>query len=144
MEPTQKTRGSSLSRWADIPMITTGPIEGFFKAPTDPPADEGDCLLYHLRCDLESLYGAEGATTPVSPSHTLLATMGILSLIDYLSQAYSNEPGGRKRFVETVHNLAHLSSDESEGLKSTPVCPGSSNRSFRSERVLQERDEIHF
>jgi len=97
-------------------MITTGPIEAFFRPPTDPPSETGDCLLYHLRSDLESLYGREGSTSPVSPSHTLLATMGVLSGIDYLSQAYSTETRSRERFVETVQALAGLSADDSEAL----------------------------
>lgn len=97
-------------------MITTGPVEAFFKPPADPPSDTGDCLLYHLRSDLELLYGAEGGSIPISPSHTLLATMGVLCGIDYLSQAYSTLAGDRKRFVETVQNLAHLSEEESEVL----------------------------
>jgi hypothetical protein len=97
-------------------MITAGPIEAFFKAPTDPPSDTGDCLLYHLRLDLESLYGPEGRTAPVSPSHRLLATTGILNGIDYLSKAYSSQTGGRKRFVETMQDIAQFSVDDSEAL----------------------------
>ena len=42
--------------------------------------------------------------------------MGVLSGIDYLSQAYWTKAVGRKRFVETVQDLAHLSADESEAL----------------------------
>ena len=97
-------------------MITTGPIEAFFKPPTDSSSETGDCLLYHLRSDLESLYGRETSTSSVSPSHTLLATMGVLSGIDYLSQVYSTEAGSHKRFIETMQGLADFSVDDSEAL----------------------------
>lgn len=97
-------------------MIFTGPIEAFFKPPTDAPSQNGDCLLYHLRSDLESLYGREAISSPVSPSHALLATMGILNGIDYLSQVYSTETRQRGRFVETLKDLLNLPADDSEAL----------------------------
>jgi hypothetical protein len=97
-------------------MITCGPIEAFFKAPSELASNSGDCLLYHLRSDLESLYGPEGQCAPISQSHVLLATIGILSGIDYLAQAYSSKSGGRNRFVETVLDLTQLSPEDSQAL----------------------------
>ena len=97
-------------------MIATGPIEAFFKPPTDAPSQEGDCLLYHLRSDLESLYGTEASSSSVSPSHALLATTGILNGIDYLSQVYSTETKQRKRFTEALRDLLSLPADDAEAL----------------------------
>jgi len=97
-------------------MIITGPIEAFFKAPSEPPSNDGDCLLFHLRRDLEALYGTEGLNTAVSPSHVLLATMGVLAGIDYLSQVYSLESSGRKRFAEAVEDIVAVNTDDAEAL----------------------------
>ena len=95
-------------------MITTGPIEVFFKPPQEPPSSQGDCLLFHLRRDLEELYGNEGDTSAISAKHVLLATMGILAGIDYLSQVYST--GGHKAFVETLEQLVPADNDCCEAL----------------------------
>ncbi len=97
-------------------MIATGPIEAFFKSPMDPPSGEGDCLLYHLRTDLESLYGMEASSASVSPSHVLLATTGILNGIDYMSQVYSTESNQRKRFTEALRDLVGVPADAAEAL----------------------------
>jgi hypothetical protein len=97
-------------------MIFSGPIEAFFKAPIEPPCQKGDCLLYYLRSDLESLYGSGATSSSVSPSHALLATLGILNGIDYLSQVYSTQTKQRGRFVETLKDLLNLSPDDSEAL----------------------------
>ena len=97
-------------------MIATGPIEAFFKPPTEAASAEGDCLLYHLRTDLESLYGSETTRSSVSPSHALLATTGILNGIDYLSQVYSTKKTQRERFSETLHGLLGLAVSDAEAL----------------------------
>ena len=97
-------------------MITTGPIETFFKSPAEEPSRGGDCVLYHLRTDLESLYGKEPVCAFVSDSHVLLATTGILNGIDYISQASSTETNQRRRFVETLRDLTGLTSDDAEAL----------------------------
>lgn len=97
-------------------MITTGPVEAFFKSPTEASSADGDCVLYHLRADLESLYGKEAASSPVSPSHVLLATTGILNGIDYISQAYSRKKAQHERFTETLHDLLGMPSDDAEAL----------------------------
>ena len=97
-------------------MITTGPVEAFFKPPAGQPSDDGDCLLFHLRRDLESLYGRESDKSQVSPSHALLATMGIMNGIDYLSKVYSIETKPHNRFVKTIQELLALEDDVSEAL----------------------------
>ena len=97
-------------------MILTGPIEAFFKAPSEPPSNAGDCLLFHLRRDLEALYGIEGLNTTVSPSHVLLATMGVLAGIDYLSQVYSPKRSGRERFAEAVKDIVGVNTEDAEAL----------------------------
>ena len=104
VSPWRAAQRRSLGRH-EFTMITTGPIEVFFKPPADTPSTEGDCLLYHLRADLESLYGREDIPWSVSPSHALLATTGILNGIDYLSQAYSAKTRQRERFTQTLREL---------------------------------------
>ncbi len=46
--------------------------------------------------------------------HTMLAMIGMLAGIDYLSKVYSSAGSSRKRFVETVENLCNMSNDNSE------------------------------
>lgn len=86
-------------------MITSGPIETFFKAPTEPPCDQGDGILFHLRRDLEKLYGKEKDYTFDASEHVMLAMMGILAGIDYLSKVYASQNGSRKRFTDTLQLL---------------------------------------
>ncbi|MEK6698213.1 MAG: hypothetical protein AABZ10_04125 [Nitrospirota bacterium] len=95
-------------------MIITGPIESFFKNPKAEPSPEGDGILYHLRRDLEKLYGDESDNNGDASMHTMLAIIGMLAGIDYLSKTYSSAEGSRKRFVETVENLCNMSNDDSE------------------------------
>ena len=97
-------------------MITTGPVEVFFKEPSKPESNDGECLLFHLRRDLEVLYGIEGQAVAISQSHVILATMGVLAGIDYLSQVYSPESSGRKRFVESVKDIIVKNTDHAESL----------------------------
>ena len=96
-------------------MITSGPVQIFFKQPDEPVAAAGDCVLYHLRSDLEALYGKEDEYVAVRPQHVLLAMMGMLAGIDYLSWVYSSG-GSRQRFIEMLKDLAGLSVDDSEAL----------------------------
>ncbi len=98
-------------------MIITSPIEAFFKNPNLEPLPEGDCILFHLRRDLIRLYGAEGKANDDVSLHTMLAMMGILAGIDYLSKVYSRHQGSResrKRFVETIQKLCSISNEDSE------------------------------
>ena len=98
-------------------MIITGPIEAFFKNPNLEPLPEGDCILFHLCRDLIRLYGAEGKANDDVSLHTILAMMGILAGIDYLSKVYSRHQGSReskKRFVETIQKLCSISNEDSE------------------------------
>lgn len=96
-------------------MITTGPIESFFKPPTERPSDQGDGLLFHLRRDLERLYGKEDEFTRGASAHAMLAMMGILAGIDYLSKIYSSKTGSR-RFVETIKDLGNLNVADCEAI----------------------------
>lgn len=86
-------------------MITLGPIESFFKLPTEAPSDQGDGVLYHLRRDLEKLYGKENDYTVDASEHAMLAMMGILAGIDYLSKVYSSKKHSREKFTDTLQNL---------------------------------------
>jgi hypothetical protein len=98
-------------------MIITGPIEAFFKNPNLQPSPEGDCILFHLRRDLIRLYGPEEKSKDDISLHTMLAMMGILAGIDYLSKAYSRHQGSkesRKRFIETIQELCSSSEEDSE------------------------------
>lgn len=97
-------------------MITTGPIEGFFKPPTEPPSDHGGGILFHLRCDLVKLYGREGDFKGDVSAQPMLAMMGMLAGIDYLSKVYSSQGTSRRRFVETVRDLCALNINNAEAL----------------------------
>ena len=96
-------------------MIINGPIESFLKNPKDDPSSEGDGILYHLRRDLVKLYGPETEFSSNSSLHAMLAMMGILAGIDYLSKAFSSlKNGSRSKFVEMVKDLCNISSDDAE------------------------------
>lgn len=97
-------------------MITTGPIEGFFKPPTEHPSDQGEGILFHLRRDLEKLYGREDKVNGDPSSHAMLAMMGMLAGIDYLAKVYSSAGGSRGRFVETVRDLCNKDEDDSQAI----------------------------
>lgn len=97
-------------------MIITGPIDNFFKNPSLPPSPEGDGVLFHLRRDLEKLYGAEGAYTTDPSPHAMLSMMGILAGMDYLSKVYSLHKSSRKRFVETMSDLCNITNNDSEAV----------------------------
>ena len=94
-------------------MIIDGPIENFFKNPSLEPSQTGDCILFHLRRDLEKLYGEETQCRGVPSPHAILAMMGVLAGIDYLSKVYSEQNGSRKKFVETMTELYNISIDKS-------------------------------
>lgn len=100
----------------EIAMIFEGPIEIFFKSPTESPSAEGDCILYHLRSDLEKLYGKEGNLDINPYKNTMLSMMGILAGIDYLSQVYSTEKKSGNQFVQLGAELGGLNKDEAEAL----------------------------
>ena len=89
-------------------MLFSGPIENFFKRPNEPALSDGDCVLYHLRVDLEKLYGAEDSFDLDPSSHAILATMGLLSGLDYLAQAYLGRPSTGDRFVQLLTDLAAM------------------------------------
>jgi hypothetical protein len=93
-------------------MIFTSPIESFFKSPHEPLSDQGDGILFHLRRDLEQLYGREGDFIGDVSAHAMLAMMGVLAGIDYLSQVYSSENSSRKKFVELLENLCNMTNDD--------------------------------
>lgn len=97
-------------------MIIIGQIESFFKNPSLEPSQSGDCILFHLRRDLEKLYGAEHNYSDDTPPHAILSMMGMLSGIDYLSKAYSIKQGSRKKFVETVRELCKIKEESSQAL----------------------------
>jgi len=97
-------------------MIVDGPIERFFKNPCSEPSQTGDCIIFHLRRDLEMLYGKESQFKGIASSHAMLAMLGILAGIDYLSKVYSAQNGSRKKFVETITELYKITIDESEAI----------------------------
>ena len=98
-------------------MIINGPIESFFKSPKDDPSFEGDCILYHLRRDLVTLYGTEAESSKNASLHVRLAMMGILAGIDYLSKVYSSlKESPRLKYVETVKDFCNISGDDAEAL----------------------------
>jgi hypothetical protein len=97
-------------------MLFSGPIENFFKRPSEPASSDGDCVLYHLRVDLEKLYGAEDRFDLDPSSHAILATMGLLSGLDYLAQAYRGRPSTGDRFVQLLTDLAATDMDSAEAL----------------------------
>ncbi len=68
-------------------MIIAGPIESFFKNPKAAPSAEGDGILYHLRRDLEEIYGDE-SDYKGEVHHVMLAMIGMLAGIDYLSKEF--------------------------------------------------------
>jgi hypothetical protein len=96
-------------------MITYGPIEIFFRPPTEPPSNQGDGILFHLRYDLQKLYGKEDDFSGNASNHAMLAMMGMLAGIDYLSKVYSSK-SGRGRFVETVKELCNINEDDSQAI----------------------------
>lgn len=97
-------------------MIITGSIESFFKNPSMDPSPEGDGILFHLRRDLERLYGPEQEYSIEPSPHAMLAMMGILAGMDYLSKVYSTDQRSRLRFVETVKDLCNITKDDSEAV----------------------------
>jgi hypothetical protein len=97
-------------------MIINGPTENFFKHPSLEPSQEGDCILFHLRRDLEKVYGAEQDFSGDPSPHAILSMMGILAGIDYISKVYSIEQLSRKRFVETVRDLCKITEEYSQAL----------------------------
>jgi len=97
-------------------MITTGPIENFFKPPTLHPSTEGEGILFHLRRDLIRLYGNEDEYNGDPSHYAMLAMMGMLAAIDYLSKVYSSDEYSRNRFVETVEKLCNMNRDDSEAI----------------------------
>jgi hypothetical protein len=97
-------------------MLFSGSIENFFKRPSEPASSEGDCVLYHLRVDLEKLYGAESSFDLDPSNHAFLATMGLLSGLDYLAQAYLGRPSTGNRFVQLLIDLAAMDVDSAEAL----------------------------
>lgn len=97
-------------------MLFSGPIENFFKRPNEPALSDGDCVLYHLRVDLEKLYGAEDSFDLDPSSHAILATMGLLSGLDYLAQAYLGRPSWGDKFVQLLTDLAPMDKDSAEAL----------------------------
>ncbi len=97
-------------------MIIEGPLESFFKNPKSEPSHQGDSIIYHLRRDLVKLYGDESDYN-ADPSHyAMLAMMGMLAGIDYLSKIYSSLEGSGDKFVETVESLCNTSNDDSEAI----------------------------
>ena len=98
-------------------MIINGPIESFFKNPKDAPSSSGDSILYHLRRDLEKLYGPEDEFNSNSSLHAMLAMMGMLAGIDYLSRIYSSHHNGsRLKFIEVITDICDIVSDDAEAI----------------------------
>ena len=97
-------------------MIIVSAIDNFFKKPHEKPSPEGDGILYHLRRDLEILYGDESNNNGDPSTHTMLAMIGMLAGIDYLSKTYSAAVPSRKRLVESVEELCTMSNDDAEAL----------------------------
>jgi hypothetical protein len=97
-------------------VITSGPLETFFKSPKEDPSTKGDGILYHLRCDLEKLYGEESDLYFDFSDNAMLLMIGILSGIDYLTKIYSSQPGTRDGFTELVKDLGELTEDEAQAL----------------------------
>ena len=97
-------------------MLFSNTKENFFKRPSEPASSGGDCVLYHLRVDLEKLYGAEDSFDLDPSNHAILTTMGLLAGLDYLAQAYLGRPSTGDRFVQLLTELAAMDVDTAEAL----------------------------
>jgi hypothetical protein len=97
-------------------MQFSGPIENFFKQPNELASSDGDGVLYHLRVDLEKLYGVEDSFDLDPSHHAILATMGMLSGFDYLARAYLGRPSTGDKFVQLLTDLAAMDVDSAEAL----------------------------
>jgi hypothetical protein len=106
--------GVSLA-YHQVEMIISGPIEEFFKKPTEKPSEVGDGILFHLRRDLILVYGPEDERGGVV-SHVMLAMMGVLAGVDYLSQVYSKHTTSRKRFTNMLKDLCSIRADAAEAV----------------------------
>ncbi len=73
-------------------------------------------MLFHLRVDLEKLYGAENSFDADASNHTILATIGMLSGLDYLAQAYLGRRSTGDKFVKLLTDLAEVDVDGVEAL----------------------------
>ncbi|HTY64610.1 MAG TPA: hypothetical protein VMG30_20350 [Acidobacteriota bacterium] len=91
-------------------------LECFFKAPDRKPDPKGDGILYHLRVDLEKLYGTEGEYEGDPPSYAILAMTGVLVGIEYLSQCYFSKKLSGTAFVESLMDLGGIDWDNAEAL----------------------------
>ena len=97
-------------------MISTGPLDAFFKLPSAPPSDEGDSVLYHLRVDLETISGLESVACGTLPGAPILAAIGLLSAIDLLGKAYRPRLESGPRFKKILADLAGLTAEQAEAL----------------------------
>jgi hypothetical protein len=97
-------------------MDLQGPLECFFKSPAQEPDPKGDGILYHLRVDLEKLYGKEGEFEGDPPSYAILAMTGVLVGIDYISQCYFSKKQSGTAFVESLMDLGGIDWDNAEAV----------------------------
>jgi hypothetical protein len=119
-------------------MISTGPLDAFFKLPSVPPSDEGDSVLYHLRVDLETISGPEGNAYGTFPPAAILAAMGLLSAIDLLGNAYRPQLASGPRFKKILADLARLTAGEAEALYQLRCGLLHSGSLFSTDRLNQE------
>lgn len=93
-----------------------GLLENFFKSPDKEPDPKGDGLLYHLRVDLERLYGKENEFEGAPSRHAILAMTGILIGIDYIAQCYVSKKLSGTAFVESLIDLGGIDWDNAEAV----------------------------
>ena len=91
-------------------------LESFFKSPDKEPDPGGDGVLYHLRADLENLYGKECALEGDSSKHAMLVLTGILIGIEYISQCYFSKKQSGTAFVESLMDLGGIDWDNAEAI----------------------------
>jgi hypothetical protein len=92
------------------------PLEDFFRSPDQASDPKGEGVLYSLRVDLEKLYGKESDFEGIPDSNSVLAIIGMLIGIDYVSQCYSSKKQSGEAFVDSLINLGGIDWDNAEAL----------------------------
>jgi hypothetical protein len=90
--------------------------ESFFKSPDSKPVPGKDGVLYHLRADLEKLYGKESEFEGESTRHAMLVMTGVLIGIEYISQCYFAKKQSGTAFVESLMDLGGVDWDNAEAM----------------------------
>jgi hypothetical protein len=98
-------------------MILSGPIDAFFKAPDQEPTPTGDCVLYWLRRGIVRLCGPEGSATDDPGEAGLVATVLVLTGIDFLGRVHAGKStSSEETFRGILVNRGATSSDDAEAL----------------------------